>query len=162
MDKGGFIYSEARLAEHLGIPRRQLSEARIGSLEKNADWQLTEGQVALSLRGILNLLRAMGIAGGLVDPTACYLEQKNGAGAPVLLLMEGQKPDPVEMKVRRLFPNPRLIECVELHRPKQLCHVVVRDSSNFTIGMIFKAIPDPGNPAYWIVDGPLPRYRGRW
>jgi hypothetical protein len=163
MTKGGFLYSEARLAEHLGMPRRQLSEARIAALEKNADWQLVEGQVALSLHGILNLLRNLGVAAGRVNPTACFLQGKNGVRPSTLLLMDpGRTPDPVLMRVRRLFPNPRLIECVEVNRPGQIQHVLVRNNSNFTIGMTFKAIPDPANPAYWILAGPLPRYRGRW
>ena len=61
-----------------------------------------------------------------------------------------------------LYPNPTLIECVEVARPLQLARVRVKASDNFTIGMQFDAIPDVGNPGFWILAGPLPRYRGRW
>jgi hypothetical protein len=163
MDKGTFIYSERRLAEHLGIPRKNLAACRLAELEKGSHWQLIDGHVALSLRGIAQMLCRMKIDCGKVDPTACYLD--NGTDHPsILLLPDGRTPpQSVRMRVRTIFPNPRLLECTEVGRPLTLARVVVPSNQNFTIGMEFEAIPDPANPAFWLVkDARLPRWRGRW
>lgn len=164
MPKGTFIYSEARLAEHLGIPRNDLFAVRTMVLKKNEHWKLEKGKVALSLQGILALIRELGIASGRVDPTACYFE-KNGEVRPSVLLLtdSGWTAPPVRMRVRAIFPNPRLLECTEVGRPLSLARVVVRSNLNFRIGMEFAAVPDPANPGFWVVEGGnTPRFPGRW
>ena len=160
MDK--WLYSEAQLAKHLGMPRTAIMKVRSSTLRKNADWNLRDNEVALSLRGLAKLLQALEIPAGRVDVTACYFPQKNSAPAVLLLCDRGQVPPPVKMKVRRIFPNPRLVEAVEVDRPNQLQRVLVKTNENLTIGMHFECIPDVGNPGYWKLAGPLPRWRGRW
>ena len=160
MDK--WLYSEAQLAKHLGMPRTAIMKVRSSTLRKNADWNLRDNEVALSLRGLAKLLQALEIPLGRVDVTACYFPQKNSAPAVLLLCDRGQVPPPVKMKVRRIFPNPHLVEAVEVDRPNQPQHVLVKTNENLTIGMQFECIPDVGNPGYWKLAGPLPRWRGRW
>jgi len=162
MAKGAYLYSEAQLAIHLGVPRKDLTSIRIEKLKKNVHWKIIKGEVALNLAGIAHLLTWMDIPCGRVDPTQCYFPEPK-KNEPILLLMDrGQAPTVVKMRVRRLFPNPMLIEAVEVARPTQLQQVRVKANDNFTIGMQFDAIPDVGNPGFWILAGPLPRYRGRW
>ena len=161
MNKGAYLYSEAQLAKHLGMARKDLIKAR-GHLRKNADWTLCDGEVALCLRGVSKLLKALNIAAGRVDVAVCTFDNGEKKG-PVLLLMDrGHVPPPIMMKVRRIFPNPHLVEAVEVERPTQLVQVLVKSNENLTIGMKFGAIPDVGNPGFWMLAGPLPRWRGRW
>ena len=161
MDK--WPYSEARIADHLGMPRKDLVKVRGANLRKNRDWTLRDGEVALCLRGVSKLLKALQVAAGLVDISVCCFDDGQEKKGPVLLLCDrGQIPSPIKLKVRRLFPNPHLLEAVEVERPMQLCQVLLKSTENLTIGMIFDAIPDVGHPGYWKLAGPLPRWRGRW
>jgi len=59
MDK--WLYSEAQLAKHLGMPREAIMTARSSSLRKNADWNLRDSEVALSFRGLTKLLQALDV-----------------------------------------------------------------------------------------------------
>lgn len=162
MDKGPFIYSEAQLALHLGLPRKDLTTIRLDRLEKNADWKIVHGEIALCLHGIARMLVNLEIPAGQVDPTLCRFPEQEKNGPPILLMDRDQTPTPVKMRVRRLYPNPTLIECVEVARPLSITRVRVKANDHFIIGMQFDAIPDVGNPGFWILAGPLPRYRGRW
>jgi hypothetical protein len=166
MPKGTFIYSEARLAEHIGMPRAELKFQRDNNLREGRDWKNKGGEIALSLRAVVKLCDALRMPKNRLDVTACYLERpgekKNRSQAPALLLCDrGAAPTPIKMRVRRIFGNPRLMEAQEIGSTR-IFQVVVKSNANFLLGMEFKAIPDPANPGFYRVAGQLPRWRGHW
>jgi hypothetical protein len=162
MDKADFIYSERRLAEYLSLPRKMFSDARDRILRKDQEWKNKGGEIALTLKGVLRLLISFDIPESELDLRKCFLESLSEKTEPILLLRApGDRPTPIKMKVRRLFPNPTRLEAQEVGRT-QLYQVIVKSTANFTIGMEFQAIPDPAHPSFWRLHGELPRYRGRW
>lgn len=168
MDKGHHIYSEARLAKFINLPRKMMSDMRNKVLTEDEEWTNRGGEIALNLKGALRLLQAFGLPETDVRLSHCFIqsiaEKKNDAGVPLRLLLcaPGSAPSPIKMRVKRIFPNPRLIEAQEVARPLQTYQVLVPSNGNFVIGMEFQAVPDPANAGFWRLHGMPPRYRGRW
>lgn len=163
MDKGTFLYSEQRFSDWLRLPRKMVSDARDRLLTKDQDWKNKGGEIALTHKGALRILQAFEIPEVEFEPTECYLQtpmEKNGE--PLLLCAPGRPPEPIKMRVVRIFPNPMLLEAQEVGR-NQLYRVIVKSNLNFTVRMEFNAVPDPANPGFWrLPDERLPRSRGRW
>lgn len=165
MDKCAFLYSEARVAEHIGIPRKEMSAARVRHLEKEVHWKNRGGQIALSLQGLSHILVSLDLGTSaltgnwheecLLDPS----EKKNGV-PPLLICDKDQTPTPIKMIVARLYPNPYMIQAQEKGR-SQCYQVRVKSNLRLLVGMELDAIPDPGNAGFWMQVGQPPRlWRG--
>lgn len=165
MDKGDYVYSEARLAEHIGISRKNLAAVRIKALTKDVHWANRRGQIALSLKGVSHLLMQLDL-GAAVLPTnwheECLLDPPAKNGEVLLLLMDrDHHPAPIKMRITRIFPNPYLVEAQEPGR-SQRYRVTVKSNLRLITRMEIDCIPDPGRPGFWQMIGRPPRWRGRW
>jgi hypothetical protein len=72
----------------------------------------------------------------------------------------------VEMKILRICPNPRLVECSYVKEGVEFrCLVRVGRNGNFVRGMKL-SVQEPSDPSAqsepWPYTGPLPRRRGCW
>jgi hypothetical protein len=74
------------------------------------------------------------------------------------------KGDKVTMKVTRIVPNPRLIQCVYWNESgvERKVFVKVGRNQNFVVGMTLEAIRPARESEPWVFQGKLPRLRGRW
>ena len=74
------------------------------------------------------------------------------------------KGDKVTMKVTRIVPNPRLIQCVYWDESgvERKAFVKVGRNQNFVVGMTLEAIRPARESEPWVYQGRLPRFRGRW
>jgi hypothetical protein len=72
----------------------------------------------------------------------------------------------VEMKIHRICPNPRLVECTYVEEGEERrCIVRVGRNGHFVRGMKLRLL-EPSDPSAqsepWPYTGPLPRRRGCW
>jgi hypothetical protein len=144
-------YYESSVAEHLGLTRNALEEYRARELKKKGDWKKIGRAVALSDAGLKKLLTYLEV--GELDCSSCVVG-KNGA-----------EPDPesVELKVARVYPNPRLL--LAATETGELVRVSVPNNVNFRKGMTIKARPFKGpflNPQLYRLEGRCPRFPGKW
>jgi len=74
------------------------------------------------------------------------------------------KGDKVTMKVTRIVPNPRLIQCVywDERGVERKAFVKVGRNQNFVVGMTLEAMRPKRESEVWGYAGRLPRLRGRW
>src|SRR6516162_2658624 len=74
------------------------------------------------------------------------------------------KGDKVTMKVTRIVPNPRLIQCVYWDESgvERKAFVKVGRNQNFVVGMTLEAIRPARESEPWLYQGRLPRLRRRW
>ena len=74
------------------------------------------------------------------------------------------KGDKVTMKVTRIVPNPRLVQCVYWDESgvERKVFVKVGRNQNFVVGMTLEAIRPARESEPWVYQGRLPRFRGRW
>ena len=74
------------------------------------------------------------------------------------------KGDKVTMKVTRIVPNPRLIQCVYWDESgvERKAFVKVGRNQNFVVGMTLEAIRPARESEPWVYQGRSPRFRGRW
>ena len=74
------------------------------------------------------------------------------------------KGDKVTMKVTRIVPNPRLVQCVYWDESgvERKAFVKVGRNQNFVVGMTLEAIRPARESEPWLYQGRLPRFRGRW
>jgi hypothetical protein len=77
---------------------------------------------------------------------------------------EPAKRDEVTMKVTRIVPNPRLIQCVyrDESEVERKALVKVGRNQNFAVGMELKALRPSKESEVWGYPGRLPRFKGRW
>jgi hypothetical protein len=70
----------------------------------------------------------------------------------------------VLVKVLRVCPNPRLVECLyqDENGDEKRALVKVLRNGNFTVGMQFKAVRPERETKVWGYAGRLPRFKGRW
>ena len=74
------------------------------------------------------------------------------------------KGDKVTMKVTRIVPNPRLIQCVYWDESgvERKAFVKVGRNQNFVVGMTLEAIRPARESEPWVYQGRSSRFRGRW
>lgn len=137
------IYSEAKLAHHLGIQRKDVKHIRDRKLKKERDWSLHGPRVAYSSAGVARLLRAIKSKPGAFDLAACQcggVDQK----APVIVQGGGGKAIPVQVKITRICANPGLLQGYDHN--SELVNIWVGRNENFTAGMVVPVVPSPDRP----------------
>ncbi len=163
----GFRYSEARLADCIGVARPDLKGIRDRRLKIDRDWKKVGGEIALSNAGLRMVWHALQIRPHDLDLRECLIlngAKKNGAhsdGPAVgekILLGSSAMPIPALMRVTRIPANPSLVLCHDQHA--RLCSVWVGKNENFIIGMQLQAAQ--GGDGMWRLMGPRPRLKGRW
>jgi hypothetical protein len=140
-------YLEERLAPHLDVTKNVLEKFRADVLQKK-DWRQTDRGIELSPPALQKLLEALGSPD--LDCSAC--------------LATAAEPEPLELVVTRVFPNPQLLECAMTVNGAAAEKVRVRvpDNRNFRPRMTIKAVPDPVFPHLYKLKGRCPRFPGRW
>jgi hypothetical protein len=142
-------YSESLLASHLAITRSTLENFRKSSLKKN-DAKKIGRALFISEAALKKLLRQLGSEE--LDCSDCL--EKNGAEA---------QPEISELKVERVYPNPRLL--LATTDTGELVRVSVSNNINFRKGMTIKARPFKGpflSPQFYRLEGRCPRFPGKW
>jgi hypothetical protein len=94
-------------------------------------------------------------------------ERPSQIGEEVLAVHPEQEPakrDEVTMKVTRIVPNPRLIQCVyrDESEVERKALVKVGRNQKFVVGMELKALRPSKESEVWGYAGALPRFKGRW
>lgn len=159
MSDPAYPYTEAGLATFVGLPRGEFKSLRDRHLKKKRDWANgSSGHVSLTRKAAQDILERLSIADSqrILDQLAV---KKNGAveapGAP-LLLGDGL----VRLQVTKIPLNPAMVLCSDADgRPHS---VYVGRHENFVVGMVLEALPYPGQPGIYQLNGPRPRQRGRW
>ena len=139
-------YYEGAVAERLGLTRSALEDYRARSLKKEGDWKKIGRSVALSEGSLKKLLGYLGSPN--LDCSKC-LVGKNGAD-----------PEPIELQITRVYPNPRLL-LAATERGEEV-RVSVQNNINFRRGMKIKAHPPAGEAQLYQLDGRCPRFPGKW
>jgi hypothetical protein len=154
------LYYEAKLAKALGISRPEFKKLRKSLLKFEADWQMHGNQVVITEAGI-EKLRVYFAAGGIGSKYCEIAEAQVDYQPPT-----GE----VELVVKQVYPNPRLLLCVfpaghgepDLDKVPILQQVRVRvpRNDNFKPKMTIKArkLTD----GFYELVGRCPRYPGRW
>ena len=145
LDKGEL---EADLAKRLGLTRGRVRLARRQYLQEGDGWIKKGKKVLLTADGVIKLLGVFQID----QEDVPEVEYK-------------------DLIVVRFWTNPRLLGCIaaEDYKPAELRHykpaematLVVRETKNFTKGMLVPAKKNPGE-TLWSLACKLPRYRGRF
>lgn len=135
------LVSEAELAESLGVPLARVREARLSGLspeetKKRGRRVLLDQAAVVRLSG---LLAVEGAADGILE--------KKG------------RPELVEIRVRKVPLNPRMV-FGELVKGGDFVRVRVRDSRKFVPGMVLRGRFVDGD--VYVLEGRGPRFRGRW
>ncbi len=166
-----FKYSEAKLANRIGISRGEVKILRDDHLIEDRDWKKFAGGVALNNRGLKGIWCALRSRPATFDLSQCLIgaSKKNGSvgelsgasanGEPIRLGWASM-PIPIPMTVIRVTENPYMLLTKDAHGA--LCSVRVGSNANFVVGMEINAAEDRVNAGFYRLLGPLPRLRGRW
>jgi len=142
-DRGKIItkgLTEQNFSDSSGIPRSRLKIFRKEFLDEGADLSLENGYVTFTAAG--------------QDKLTAKLELGQEVKAP-----EEEK---TTLVIERFWTNPTLLGCrQEGSHEEGLETVRVRDAKNFIKGMKVPVKRQPGQ-RLWLLDGPHPRYRGRY
>lgn len=142
------LYYESKLAKSLGISRPEFKKLRKSLLEFEADWQMHGNQVVITEAGIVKL--ASHFEGGAVF-----------AEVPEAKVDYHPPTGEVELIVRQVYPNPRLLLCVfPVEQSKEQVRVRVPRNDNFRPKMMIKA--SKLSDGFYELVGRCPRYPGRW
>jgi hypothetical protein len=142
-------YGEKMLAERLGISDGAIVQLR-KSLKKNES-KKEGGKFFIHETAAKRLLEDLGSPG--LDISSCA--EDNGSEPPA--------PTIVELTVRTIFVNPRLLLAAR-DDTGELVKVKVSNNINFRPRMKIKA-REPlkaDGPQFYILEGRCPRYRGHW
>jgi hypothetical protein len=146
-EKSVFKWSEARIAEKIGVDRAEITRLRQGGdgmgIDKGTHWDIVQREIRYSDEGVQEVIKKIGMPVSFSSIMAA--------------MAEGSVE---ELSFSRAFGrNPKLIEAVTQDGRK--VRVAVRTSKNFRAGMApFKATVGRGG-IYRLV-GACPRARGRW
>ena len=158
------LYYEAKLAKALGISRPEFKKLRKSMLEFEADWQMLGNQVVITEAGI--------------DKLRTYFEADSGLTSlrdiPTETMVDHKPPNgDVELVVKQVYPNPRLLLCVMAPEDipdkvevsgqtvmDRLVRVRVPRNDNFRPKMTIKA--RKLSDGFYELVGRCPRYPGRW
>ena len=138
-----FIYSEARVAESLGISRTEVRHYRSSELMPGVDWKKERGEILLSDKGLERLsgLCGQALPAGFVQT----LQKKNGG--------------PKKMRVSQIPPNPRMVLAQD---DDSDCHLVyVGNNTTFVVGDEIEVVPHSIQKGIWTHLGQPPRDRRR-
>ena len=132
--------TEEKFSESSGIPRSRLKVIRKEFLDEGPDWVIDDGHVTLTAVGQDKLTAKLDL-----DQVKAPEEEK------------------ATLVVERFWTNPTLLGCRRHEGPHEdgLETVRVRDTKNFIKGMKVPVKRQPGQ-RLWHLDGPHPRYRGRF
>lgn len=156
-------YFESKLSEKLGISRDELVAIRRQLLQKKQEhWKMLGRELVISRAGVdlllASLIEKTGAGIDLSKILSCAVPQQSttSKAAP-----PPQKNGEVELTVKRLYPNDRLLLATHPETQEQL-RVSVPSNANFRPAMKLKARPqgDPRQP--WKLVGRCPRFPGRW
>lgn len=161
-----FRYSEAKLADRIGVTRGLVKGFRDRVLDPDRDWQKIDGEIALSQRGLKRLWRELRPGVALFDLRDCLLHslpQKNGAAGivdghtdvdPIIPLGDIKMPIPISATVTTVCLNPRVVVATDPHGLRIM--VEVGRNANFTVGMNIPVVPKK-DAGYWRYTGPMPQ-----
>ena len=141
-------YYEASIAERLGLTRNTLENYRARELKKKGDWKKIGRAVALSEPALKKLLADLDASE--LDCSGCLV---SGNG-------EEPQPEVIELKVARVYPNPRLL--LATTNAGELVRVSVQKNRNFRAGMTIKAKAPNGTLSIYRLVGRCPRFPGKW
>ena len=148
------LYYEAKLAKALGISRPEFKKLRKSYLKFEDDWQMLGNQVVITEAGLVKLsvhFAAVGIIGSQTGIPETQVDYKPPTGE-------------VNLVVKQVYPNPRLLLCTSIgaiagQMPEQV-RVRVPRNDNFRPKMTIKA--HKLSDGFYELVGRCPRYPGRW
>jgi hypothetical protein len=159
----GFDYSEARLAEHLGLARDDAKMLRKKALVEGVHWQKKAGQTALSIAGVKKLWSALKAGPSTIDLSACLLlpREKSGPTTEPLRLPEAPTfARPAKLIVKKIYPNVKVLLATD--QAQRDWRVIVGNNTLFEPRMTLPAVPCAAHPGFYQLVGRLPRRKGRW
>lgn len=155
------LYLEQKVADRLGISRRDLKSVRDEILEKETGWRIHKRDVALTLSGLESVLSHLRLSDRGLDFTECAVpvnsEKKDGA-EDIATKEHPHVNGLTELTVLRTYPNPRLLQA--LTDDGGLVTVGVKTNLNFRPKMKLKArLIKAGR---YELEGRCPRFPGRY
>lgn len=146
-----FPFSEPLLATSLGLPLRNLTNARVKKLARGRDWELDGGTALLTEPALTELIKAAGL---------------NLTPAELRLVCEKsrreQLPPEFTAKVCRFPLNRRLLTVRWMEGTiDRRADVLVTKRENFRLGMEVPIRLNPTSQRYELAARP-PRRKGRW
>jgi hypothetical protein len=156
-----FAIRESHICSELGMSENEVRRRRVCFLQQGTDWEVVKKRVLYSELGAQVLRDTR-------DTPLPAVEQKDAAGTdsePKKLIAWGAPGH-----------NPHVLVCyvpgTDPHNPLNLVTLRVRDNRNFMRGMKIPGDGPPGNRVkvtpvrdrenVFDLQGPLPRWKGRW
>lgn len=155
------LYYERLLPPILGLTREDVAYLRREAVKKGAGWWKQGREVVITEAGLENILRRLADSSN----TAANLDFSAARVSPPSAPEKKEAPpaaatagELVELKVKSLYPNPRMLRAFTPDR--QVVDVRVRNNKNFVPGMALKA--RLGSGGKYDMEGRCPRLRGRY
>lgn len=160
MNASGFVYSERRLAVHVGLSEEDAKFLRTQHLKSGVHFKKEGREIALTLPAIKRIWRELKVPPNTLRLSDCTLEQKKNGAELVCLPDRVSEKNPTSLRVTRIHMNPYVLRAVDGLGVE--VDVLVGSNCKFVLGMELPAVPDEKRPGYWRLVGPLPRLKGRW
>lgn len=147
-----YPFSEPLLALALGVPARNLTNARVKKLARGADWELDGGSARLNERALIELTKAVGLALTVAEfelvREKCRVEKL---------------PPAFKARVRRFPANPKLLTvCWREGELDREANIITAKRNNFRIGMEVPIRLDAVSQRYVLASRPPRGPKGRW
>lgn len=147
----GYPFSEPLLAATLGLPPRNLTNARVKKLARGRDWELDGGTALLTETGLTQLVQAVGLT---LSPIELQLVLEK--------CRRDQAPPQFTAKIVRFPLNPRLFTVRWFEQQEERkADILVARRDNFRLGMEVPIRLNPVSQRYELA-ARLPRRKGRW
>lgn len=155
------LYTEARVAESLGVPRARVKAVRDG-LQEGQDWLMLRGRVVLTDRGLNEVMLALAPSAAKRE-TNGQLVKYRPRRAEVVVTKIPRNPHLVLGKIVRVADGAASLGPAGPNKGPvigQVVRVKVKRNLNFIPGMEMPCYRESWD--VWVLDRPCPRFRGRW